>query len=225
MLSALSTKLGEVLTDLLVELDERLMVALDSAMLEAVIAIPLQSSCVLCLGNWSDAGALGIEVSGSLAELLADEAVVSVDTSALEELPLGGVLGDLVVALTGGLTATVGGLVGTAVDDALRPLAQLPSSTTSLGVPIIELVTTVYRELYVNGVVSLMINAQNDPLIGHAEPPDWAGLPSMRFDVAALRIGVLGALAADEVRLYLGRGSVGEVCSPAGVAAGDCPGY
>ena len=49
--------------------------------------------------------------------------------------------------------------------------------------------------------------------------------PARRFDVAAVRIGVLDALGASAVRLYLGRGSVGPGCSLASAAAGPCSAY
>lgn len=227
VLDTLALRLGDVLEDLIDEVDAALVEALDAAQVTAIISIPLQRCSVLCLtNNWVDAGALGVTVTGSLAELLQDEGTVTVDTSVLNSLGLGALLSPLVNALVSGLTGTVGGLVGAAIDTVLRPLAALPPTTMStLGTPIVALVSTVYRELYLSGVVSLTVNAQNDPLAGSPEPADWAGLPEGRYDVAALRIGVLGALPANDVRLYLGRGSVGPVCSRAGAAAGGCAGY
>jgi hypothetical protein len=74
----------------------------------------------------------------------------------------------------------------------------------------------------VNGVVTLDVNAQNDPLTGNPEPVDWAGLPAGQYDVAALRIGILDAAGASNVHLYLGRASVGVTCS---ISGSGCAGY
>ena len=65
-----------------------------------------------------------------------------------------------------------------------------------------------------DGILSVLVNAQNDPdpavLGAGAEPPSWASIPgapssapfdSGRYDVAALVIGVVGAINAVEVVL------------------------
>lgn len=89
----------------------------------------------------------------------------------------------------------------------------------------ISAVSRLYAGLFLNGVVALTVNAQNDPAAGGPEPADWTGLDPGRYDVAALRIGVLDALGQSNVRLYLGRGSVGPGCSMAEFAGSGCTDY
>ena len=147
-------------------------------------------------------------VNASLATLEAPNQTGVVTTSVeVLGLDLGGVVNGLVSLLTSGLGPTVAGVVR----------GVLPVTTgllTTLATPInniVAVVSTVFTQLYLNGVVSLKVNAQN-ALPG--EPFDWSAsgvrpVPTGRYDVAALRIGVLSALGDQDVRLYLGRGSAG----------------
>lgn len=231
VLSELTNRIGALLTSLLLQVDQKLTEALDAMELTVEVSIPIETcATALCLsGNWASAGALGITVSGTLDQLLGNGGTLTVDTSVLETVLgglVGGILGSVLSTLTTNLTGSVRSLIGAAVDGVLRPLAKLPATTmTAVGTPIVNLVTTVYRELYLNGVVSLTINAQNDPFAGNSEPFDWGALPNGQYDVASLRVGVLDVLGLNDVRLYLARGSVGAVCSPAQLAGGGCPGY
>ena len=64
--------------------------------------------------------------------------------------------------------------------------------------------------LGVNGLASVLINVQNDPLTGNPEPPDWAGIDPGQYDVAAIRLGVLGLLGGgNDLDVVLAKGSVG----------------
>lgn len=87
---------------------------------------------------------------------------------------------------------------------------------------VIDLVTTIYRELFLSGLVSITVNAQNHPTSGYPGPDDWADKPDGEYSVAALRVGVLDVLGDLGVRLYLGQATVGPVCGP---ASHRCAGY
>lgn len=89
------------------------------------------------------------------------------------------------------------------------PVATLGTAVTGLAAPIVGAVSGVFTALYTNGVVSLTVNAQNDPVSGSTEPVNWATLAAGRYDVTALRIGILDVVGANNVHVYLGRGSVG----------------
>lgn len=220
VLTALTTRLGALLGDIVQDVNTALETALDNAAVSAEIRIPVERCNTLpvlgvCLSGWTAAGDLLIQVQGSLTELLANTSgSVTIDTSAL----LGGVLGELVDTLVSGalgvLSPVLGGLVGNVVLGTLGDLAELPSDVIITTVnPIVELVGGVYEGLFLDGVVALTINAQNDPQSGNAEPGDWAAITEGRYDVAAIRLGVLDSLGNAAVWLYLGRGSVGPACS------------
>ncbi|MGI6877619.1 choice-of-anchor G family protein [Microbacterium sp. gxy059] len=131
-----------------------------------------------------------------------------------------GILNRLVSALVSGL----GPVVANLVTGLLPAVGDLVSGLTTAVSALLGTVSGVYDRLFLSGVVALTVNAQSDPLTGSPEPADWAGLDPGRYDVAGLRVGVLDAAGAANVRLYLGRGSVGPFCSLAR-AATDCPGY
>lgn len=222
VVDTLTRVLGETLDTLVSRIVTALNDVIDTAVVSAVISIPLQTRCLLLCTSWTDAGAIGVSIHGSVAALKANTpGTVTVDTSALNVLGLGTLLGGLVNGIVSGLTSTVGSAIGTIVDDALTPVLTAPVSTIlSLVDPIVSLVGNVYAQLYQSGVVSLTVNAQN-------EPADWSGLDPGRYDVAALRIGVLDALGQSNVRLYLGRASVGPGCSVSMAAqpGNPCAGY
>lgn len=220
VLTALTTRLGTLLEGIVADVNTALEAALDNAEVTAEIRIPVERCNTLpvlgaCLSGWTDAGDLLIQVQGSLTELLANASgTVTIDTSAL----LGGVLGGLVDTLVsralGVLSPVLGGLVGNVVLGALGGLAQLPADVITTTVnPIVDLVGGVYEDLFLDGVVAVTINAQNHPQSGHPEPADWAAIATGRYDVAAIRVGLLDAVGASAVWLYLGRGSVEPTCS------------
>lgn len=213
VLTELTSQLTDVLGGVIGEVDTMLDDILDETHIKAEIRIPV-SHCsawlVVCLG-WSDAGDLIVQVAGSLDDVVRDvDGVVTIDTSALLGGVLGGLANILVESVLELLTPVLGGLVGNVVLDSLEDLAALPTNLVETTVnPVIELVSTLYKMLFLDGVVALTINAQNDPATGLEEPQDWEALEDGRYDVAAIRVGVLDALGDDAVRLYLGRGSVG----------------
>ncbi|WP_449282975.1 choice-of-anchor G family protein [Leucobacter sp.] len=162
---------------------------------------------------------ISIDIDGDLDALAAGSAVQATAT----------VLGSINLSLLNSILTALNTGLGPKVATAARGLLPaVPALVAALDAPVASLVgavSNVYTALFISRVVSLTVNAQNDPLAGAPEPPDWTDLTEGRYDVAALRIGVLGALPENGVRLYLGRGSVGPVCSAAGLAAGGCAGY
>lgn len=158
------------------------------------------------------------EVNGSL-DALANNQGVNVTSTGLLDVVSPGLLGRIVTRLVNGLGATVAGVVRGAV----LPLVPNLVATTTIVAKRMDLanaVSKVYQGLYFSGVVALGVNAQNRPLSGNAGPGEWSGLPPGQYDVAALRIGILDLLGTNNVNLYLGRGSVGPICSLAGSCVG-----
>jgi hypothetical protein len=96
------------------------------------------------------------------------------------------------------------------------PLATVGTTAATLAAPIVNAIGGLFTSLFANQVVTLDVNAQNDPITGNAQPSDWAEIPAGQYDVAALRMGILDAAGASNVNLYLGRASVGVTCSVAG---------
>lgn len=229
VLNTLHTVLTQVLTDWVAQVNQRLAQTVDAVNLKVKAAIGLEL-CVgiapLCLGGWSNVGTLNATVTGSLAAMRAGTAPVVVDASLLNGGLLGGLLSTLVSALTTPLLNNLGQLVAGVVDGVLGVHRALPATVTPAVAAIVSVTDGVFQAIYGNGIVSLAVNLQNapnaSPTPGPA-PPDWSSLPAGRFDVAALRIGVLGALSTNDVRIYLGRGSVGRICVLPSTAA--CAGY
>lgn len=150
--------------------------------------------------------------------------IVDLDTKILG-LDLDGVLNPILNLLTNSLGPTVAGVVR----GALPVVTGLTSTLVNVVDPVVQLVSNIYRTLFLTQLVSLTINAQNDQFSGGDEPTDWetkpvSGITDGQYDVAAVRIGV-AELLPNGVVLYLGRGSVGPVCSQTEVAAGGCTGY
>ncbi len=227
VLDTLKSRLLTVLQTRVTSIDTTLRAALDDATITAVISLPFEKcATLLCLtGNWQPAGALSITATGSLSQLLAGTATIDVQADALLQSTVGGLLNGLISGVVSALTGVLGPAVGGIVDTALRPIVTslLPTLNT-LTTPAVNLVANVYDQLFLEGLVAVTINAQNDPRAGDAEPHDWASLPDGRYDVSAVRIGVLDALNPNAVWLYLGRGSIGTTCSPA-AAPLACAGY
>lgn len=222
VVAALQSALNEALQDWLDDVDDALTAAIDAIALDVRAKIVLRAEICLwpvpCIVQ--NVAEINVAAVGGLAAIEAGQGVTV----------SGGVLGGLIpvsllTPILGALTGTaVGGVIGPAVRGVLPTVGGLLGRLDDLVGPLVAAVSGVYSALYVNGVVSVTINAQNDPLAGGAEPGDWQALPEGRYDVAALRIGVLDALGDADVRLYLGRGSVGVNCSIA-QAAVRCPGY
>lgn len=128
------------------------------------------------------------------------------------------ILCPVLTAVTTTLTNGLRGVIGGAVLGLLSPLTTglsttLNGLTTGVTAPIVQLLDLLLSGLFgQTGVASLMVNAQNDPLSGQPEPGDWVppAVPLGRYDVAALRVGVVGLLGpGTDVDLVFARGSVG----------------
>ncbi|MET4639318.1 choice-of-anchor G family protein [Mycetocola sp. 2940] len=123
---------------------------------------------------------------------------------------LNGPIADQLDLLVTGLSTGLGAVVESTVRGAV-PTADGMVPTGQASAPIASMLGAVMA-LYVDGVVSLTANAQNDPLTGSPEPADWASVPDDEYRVAALRIGVLDALGQSAGGIYLAKGSVGPGC-------------
>lgn len=179
-------------------------------------------------------GTLVVETTASLASLLAGTATVDVHVDQTTGLcaivivgpTLCGIVNALTAGLTGAVKTALGPVIGGAVQTALAVLSgTVTTLSTTLATDSSALVTflgTSTSTLFgPTGLVSLTANAQNlpDPAIPNAgTPPSWAaGLPGPtvnpdstgRYDVAALRLEVLGALPSIRLGLDLARSSVG----------------
>lgn len=199
-----------------------------SALDAALAAITLSGTVTV------DLAALGVTVirgtltlsEASLSQLVtnsttAPAAVVSVETlvivcpaGALDTLSLlvCPLVGPTTAVLTDGLQGVVGSSVQTLLDATRSTLSTTLSQLTGAGTsPLVDAVSRLTAGLFgAGGVASLLVNVQNDPLTGWPEPASWAGIPNGRFDVAALRLEVLGLLGVgSDVELVLARGSVG----------------
>ncbi len=221
--AALATAVSNALDDWLDRLGGVLNSTIDSISVNVVADVYLQA---VLLFIFVPIGGVHITVSGTLKQVLEGTASKSVALNLLPGLGLiPGAVNTLLGTLVNGLTNSVLGIVGTAFTGVFDALRVVPAAVTGAASALAQFIPALYGALFLQGVVSLVVNAQSDIAPpGHAEPPDWGGLPPGQYDVAALRIGVLEAVA-DGARVYLGRGSVGRVCSIAQTAAGECPGY
>lgn len=211
------------------------------------IVTALTDALVAALGAWLDSvsdaltaaiDSIGVKLKATVGLTLLflpiAEIAVGLDAS-LAALQAGGgvtatakLLGVLDVALLtpllSALTSGLGPLVAGLISPLLPSVVSLIDTLRPLIAAITATVSDVYSVLFLSGIVSIVVNAQNDPLSGGPEPADWQDLPRGQYDIAALRIGVLGALGSSDIHLYLGRGSVGPGCSLQQAAA-NCPGY
>lgn len=209
---AILSTLVLALTDALGEWTEGVQTALDDALdaieVDATVQIDLRLGLLPLVR-------VEAVVSGALADLLDGEVDASVSLTALGTIPVPG-LGGLTSALVNGL----GELVGTAVNDLLldnlSPIIDVVGATLA---SVTNLVSSVYTALFLDGVVEVTVNAQNWPAAGDLAPGEWSDLPEGRFDVAALRVGVLDAAGQLGAYLHLARSSVGPLCLP---STGTC---
>ncbi|MDI6023705.1 choice-of-anchor G family protein [Leucobacter sp. UT-8R-CII-1-4] len=214
----LTAAVNNALNSWIARVNTALTQAIDAVSVTAAVTIALRVEvCTLgCLQV--PIGTISANVHGSLKDLLAGTVQATTSTNlnlgAIGAI-LSGIVNPLINTLLGGLVNGLGKIAGDAVNAVLNTLRTLPSTVLNLAPPITNVVANVYAQLFISGVVQLLVNAQNAPAAvpgAGAAPADWSTLPAGRFDVAALRVGVLGALPANSVRLYLGRGSVGTNC-------------
>lgn len=232
---ALLATLGDAATDAVAAWVADVVAAVDEALglahVAATVHLPLRATL---LGAPVTLGVLDLAVSASLADLLDGDAVVDVQmnqAAGLCALPLVGTLAcglvtGLLDALTPAVLDSVALAIGSPVAAALDALGAglEPALDAALDAPVAALLglldDSLVALLGVDGVLSVLVNAQNDPdpaaTGAGPEPAAWATLPGPsagppvdtgRFDVAALRLGVVGAV--DAVAIDLGRASVG----------------
>lgn len=172
-------------------------VTIDVTAVLLVVPVNVATITASAVGALNDPEGLNITVAGKVLGGLINAALL---TPLLNALSTG--LGSLVTNVVSGAVTGVTNTLVTTLDNALSGLTGA----------VVDAVTGAYTNLFVDQVVSLTVNAQNDPATGNPEPPDLASVPDGAYTVAALRVGVAG----DSARLYLGRGTVGPICSPAG---------
>jgi hypothetical protein len=224
VVNALTMALGNALDSWVGRIQSAVSKAVGDTSVTSHVAVNLTAHVCVAVCLDTPLGSLTADVSGSLQSLLAGTAPVTTKLVLLGGIDLSAFpgVGALVTTLTSALVGNLGQIVGTAVNNVLSPLANIGTTAATLTAPVITAVSGLFTSLFVNGVVTLDVNAQNDPLTGNPEPVDWAGLPAGQYDVAALRIGILDAAGASNVHLYLGRASVGITCS---IASTGCAGY
>lgn len=218
VINGLADALAESLGGWIEHINDALTTAVDDIVAHTAITVSLTSDQGL-LGGLLDLGTItatiGESTEPTLAALRAGEVPATVTTD-LDLGVLGSLLNGPVSGLVNSLTDNLGTTIAGAVDNTLAELTAVPADVAILSPPIVDVVGGLYGTLFGDGVVSLIANAQNHPIGGRAGPEDWQSLTTGQYDVAALRIGVLGELPDHDVHLYLGRGSVGPVCTLAG---------
>lgn len=200
---------------------------IETTLLEQINAISVSARVTIEVKALLPVATITASVDGSLGDLLAGTVKAQTSVKVLGLLDLG-LLNPILNALVNGLGKSIG--------DILKPLFTtvhvLPATVTALVNPIIALVSRLYTGLFLSNILSITVNAQNQPASGSPPPPDWVSgrptaPPDHQYEVAALRIGVLDGLGPNSVRLYLGRASVGPGCSPSNAAqqGSPCSGY
>lgn len=206
VLTALTTTLTSVLGEWITSIQNTIIEQVTAISVSAEVSIKVR---LLVL----DLAEITASVDGSLGDLLAGTVKAQTNTRLLGLLDLG-LLDPLLNALVNGLGKTVGDILG----PLFTTIHLLPSAVAELVTPIINLVSRLYTGLFLSNILSITINAQNQPASGSLPPPDWragesTAPPDGQYEVAAIRIGVLDGLGPNGVRLYLGRASVGPGCS------------
>lgn len=227
VIDALLVAVGGAVDNWTQQVLQRVAAALDVVRVELSLGVPLN-----LLGN--QLGLLTVSLDASLASLAAGTAVVEAnfaqEAGLCSILIIGPTLCGAVNALLTGLTPALLGSLGSLVATTLTPVISglvtplvttLGSTTAALASNVVGLLGDTLGVLFgTNGLVGLLVNAQNKPdptvLGAGPEPPSWAGLPEPDWstpvstgvhDVAALVISVVGAAPA--VQLELARSSVG----------------
>ncbi|MGO1543404.1 MAG: choice-of-anchor G family protein [Gulosibacter sp.] len=231
VVNTLTTALGSVLDDWTRDVTSAIFSAVDSVEISVDASVDLMVTyTLLIIPVTVEVGEIHIGVDGTLEDFRNGDASVAASAKLLGGLlgPVQDILDLLLDPLLSGIVAGAGSAVGAIVSPLLDGLileSELASNLLALTQPVVDAVSGVYRGLFLDGVVSITVNAQNEPVVGHPEPADWAtALEEGRYDVAALRIGVLDGVGDAGVRLYLGRGSVGPGCLVT-LADPACAGY
>lgn len=200
----------QTLTDALTDALVSWVSAVTTAVNDTINGIQVKAKASVTLRALVPVANIAINIDGSLAALAAGTAVTATAT----------VLGILDLALLNNLLSALNSGLGPEIAAGAKELLPtVPTLIASLDTPVAALetvVSQVYTSLFIDGVVQVLVNAQNIP--NSTVPTDWQTLPDGRYDVAALRIGVLNVLAESGAWLYLGRGSVGVTCTTAQAA-------
>ncbi len=226
VLTALTDAVSAALAGWVADVVSAIESALDLVQVSVAVTVPVSVTVVVTTVNL---GNLVINIDGSLDELLAGsgtiDASLGLGSCGLVCAAVSTIVNGVLTGVEGSIAAlgpVVGGLVQTALSTATGPLvAALESTLSTTSAALIGVLGGTLGGLFgTDGILSVLVNAQNDPdpavLGAGAEPPSWASIPgapssapfdSGRYDVAALVIGVVGAINAVEV--VLARASVG----------------
>ncbi|WP_161607974.1 choice-of-anchor G family protein [Leucobacter chironomi] len=235
ILTALTQSLTTALTEWLGHIETSLVSAVDRIQISSTLSVNLRAR-LLSITPFIDVGHIAVTVSGTLADLR----VNTPGTVTAELQLLGGLLSGLTDLLTKGVLKPVidlllvtlvggtGGVIGGVVTGVLPAVTALPTRFAGVTGTLLSLVSRLYTGLFLSNIVTITVNAQNAPASGGPPPPDWApgqptAPPAGRYEVAAIRVGVLDGLGPNGVRLYLGRASVGPGCSAARAAQPGSP--
>lgn len=235
ILTALTQSLTAALSDWLGHIETSLVSAVNNIQISSTISVHLKAR-LLAITPFVDVGQIAVTVNGSLADLRVNKpGTVSTELqllggllSGLTDLLTKGVLKPVVDLLGATLVAGTGGVISGVVDGVLPVVTGLPTRFASVTGALLTLVSRLYTGLFLSNILRITVNAQNFPASGEPPPPDWVpgqptAPPAGRYEVAAMRVGVLDGLGTNGVRLYLGRASVGPGCSAAQAAQAGSP--
>lgn len=172
--------------------------------------------------------AVRIKLSLSVQTTLLGTATITVDTSLADAITgnftvdtdgSSGIIGALATVLSGTLKTVV-----KTIGQTVQTLITSQTLTTAVGTAAGTLTTfinSLLEALFIDpGVLSLTANAQNVPngasvctlpTSAGSVPTDWGTLDGGEYNVAALRLGVVGGLSGKLVTLYLARAAVGPI--------------
>lgn len=213
----LAKELGNIGKNILDVLRPLLKVKLTLNVKAHLLTSTVDAATVELYSGTSDTGT----TPASLADLLSGNFHLHV--TAMSNVPgVGDLLSLLGTALVGTTVVNAVKAIGTTLDGLLKDLV-LTGPVMTLITTLTDTVDQLLTGLFVNpGVLSLTANAQNHPEAAcvpptgaGAAPTDWDTLVSGEYDVAALRLGVVGAVTTKLVTLYLARGAVGPISATA----------
>jgi hypothetical protein len=233
VINALALAIGSAIDGWIADVHQAIQAALDLVRVQLTLSVPLGATV---LGVTAALGTLTVTADASLASLVDGSAVLNsgfTQAAGLCTILIAGpTLCGLVNTLLAGLTPAalsalgpvIGGILTPAITGVATPLlTTLGSTLAALAASNVTLLAETLGGLFgSSGLVGLLANVQNDPDPAEAgagpEPSAWSSLPGPtngypastgQYDVAALRLSVLGVLPALTVAVELARSTVG----------------
>ncbi|WP_448711016.1 choice-of-anchor G family protein [Microbacterium profundi] len=235
--------LTSALADALGGWTESVVAAVTTAILTAKVGLALTFAVA---GNLAS---INVTVAGPLDNLTAIGGLTLLDEGCKSVLltPIACILSGLVGGVTNTVTTSVGPLVAGIINAAIGEsglVAGLATEVAKITAPVVTTLSNVLVGVFGNGVdvdglLSLRVNVQNDPVASDdpdAGPPstydEWEiddrAVPDDQYDVAALSVSVIDlAGTTGNVNVEFARASVGVSCAVGGVWDHDerCVGY